>query len=228
MDRGIKLIKYLYGKSKNLGNFADTGYGLWFRDLFSMSKLENEKISDDEASKSIQLAPDAITKFIIDGRDFKIVPNNPIVFSQSPNRCHVLCLSNKGNCDDLFQRFDADICIGINVIEMKKYIKDANSKLGLKVVMRPITYYENDFEISIPTQDDLVFFKPKTYMPEDEFRIAIFWPKGESTQLLTESDGFVNIFSPDIWKDDHIAFEFWGPAYEKVVDSVMNRQLKAS
>lgn len=60
-----------------------------------MDKLENDNISDDEARKSIQLAPDAITKVIIAGREFKVVPDKPITFSQSPRRCHVLCLSEK-------------------------------------------------------------------------------------------------------------------------------------
>ncbi|MEZ8321708.1 hypothetical protein AB6C72_25255, partial [Vibrio splendidus] len=85
------MIKYLYGKSQHLGRFAETGEGLWFRDLFTMDKLENENISDNEAKKSIQLAPDVITKVAIAGREFKIVPNKPVTFSQTPRRCHVLC-----------------------------------------------------------------------------------------------------------------------------------------
>lgn len=222
------LIKYLYGKQQVLGRFAETGEGLWFLDLFSMDKLENEKIRDDEAWKSVQLAPDAITSMNINGRDFKCVPNTPIVFSQAPKRCHVRCLSNKGNCEELFQRFEADICIGINVIKMKSYIEDANTTLGLKVVMKPITYYESDFDTRDLTQEDLAFLKAKKYMPEDEFRIAIFFPEAESTQLKTDSDGLVNIYSHDGFKDDHISFEFGGVAYEDVVHSVVKREPNAS
>ena len=215
------MIKYLYGKSQYLEYFTETGEGLWFRDLFTMDKLENDNISDDEARKSIQLAPDAITKITLAGRDFKVVPCNPIIFSRYPRRCHVLCLSNKGNCKELFTLFDADICIGIDTKKVAMLIETANKHLGLKVVSGPIYYYEHESEVSDLSQEELVFVKPtEPYKRESEYRIAVFWPENESSQLLTKDNGSVYVFHNDGTSDDHITFNFESPDFEEVVHSV--------
>ncbi|EHD0130078.1 hypothetical protein NB525_11560 [Vibrio alginolyticus] len=215
------MIKYLYGKSQYLGHFAETGEGLWFRDLFTMDKLENENICDNEARKSIQLSPDAITKVTLAGRDFKVIPHNPITFSQSPRRCHVLCLSNKGNSKELFNLFDADICIAIDTKKLAMLIETANKHLGLKVVSGPIHYYEHENEIFDLSQEQLVFVKPaQPYKRESEYRIAVFWPENESSQLLTRDNGSVYVFDSDGTSDDHITFNFESPPFEEVVHSV--------
>ncbi|MFA0134145.1 hypothetical protein AB4440_17850 [Vibrio splendidus] len=215
------MIKYLYGKSQHLGRFAETGEGLWFRDLFTMDKLENENISDNEAKKSIQLAPDVITKVAIAGREFKIVPNKPVTFSQTPRRCHVLCLSDKGNRKELFELFKADICIGINVVKLTRLIETANKHLGLEVIASSITYHEHENETLDLSQEQLVFVKPaEPYKRECEFRIAVFWPQNESSKLITETHREVNVFHANGAPDDHIVFSFESPAYEEVVHSI--------
>lgn len=215
------MIKYLYGKSKYLEHFAETGKGLWFRDLFTMDKLENDNISDDEARKSIQLAPDAVTKVIIAGREFKVVPNKPITFSRAPRRCHVLCLSEKGHDKELFELFKADICIGINVAKLAELIEKANKHLGLEVIADSITYYERESEILDLSQEQLAFVKPSDpYSREHEFRIAVFWPQDSSSQLATDEHGKINFFHVSGTSDDHITFNFESPAYEEVVHSV--------
>nr|PMI21754.1 hypothetical protein BCU50_12850 [Vibrio sp. 10N.286.46.E10] len=215
------MIKYLYGKSQYLKPFTETGKGLWFRDLFTMDKLDNDNISDDEAIKSIQLAQDSITKVIIAGREFKVVPDKPIKFSQAPRRCHVLCLSEKNNDKELLELFEADICIGINVAKLAELIETANKHLGLEVVADSITYYEHENEILDLSQEQLAFVKPADpYSREHEFRIAVFWPQDSSSQLETESHGKINVFHASGTSDDHITLNFESPAYEEVVHSV--------
>ena len=216
------MIKYLYGKSQYLGSFAEIGKGLWFRDLYTMDKLENDKISDDEASKAIELAPDAITQVTIDGRPFKVVPNKPIQFSQSPRRCHVLCLSDRGNDSELFTLFEADICIAINVQKMVELIESANKHLELKVVADSITYYDHENELFDLTQEQLAFFKPvDPYSKEYEYRIAIFWPENEGSKVKPDGHGYVNVFHSNGTANDHITFNFESPVYEEVVVSVI-------
>ena len=91
----IFMIKYLYGKSCYLDGFAKTGKGLWFRDLYTMDKLSNEDIKDDEKSKSAKVTSEEISTISLAGRDFRIAPNTHFDIARTPQRCHVLCLSNQ-------------------------------------------------------------------------------------------------------------------------------------
>ncbi|TOQ34645.1 hypothetical protein, partial [Vibrio parahaemolyticus] len=130
-------------------------------------------------------------------------------------------LSNKGNSKELFNLFDADICIAIDTKKLAMLIETANKHLGLKVVSGPIHYYEHENEIFGLSQEQLVFVKPaQPYKRESEYRIAVFWPENESSQLLTRDNGSVYVFDSDGTSDDHITFNVESPAFEEVVHSV--------
>ena len=215
------MIKYLYGKSQYLDNFAKTGERLRFRDLFTMDKLQNEDICDNEANKAIELAPDAISKVIIAGREFEVIPDKPIIFSRTPRRCHVLCLSHLGNAPELFKLFKADICIGLDVTKMAQLIETANKHRSFEVIADSMTYYKHESQLLDLSQERLAFVKPaEPYSREHEYRIAIFWPNDESSTLKTIDDGEMNVFYKNGAPDDYIAFNFKSPAYEEIVYSV--------
>jgi hypothetical protein len=185
-----------------------------------MDKLENTEISDDEAKKSILLEPDAISQISINDRTFNVVPNGPIKFSQAPRRCHVLCLSDIENDPQLFKLFEADICIAIDTQKMIELIASANKHLGLEVMADSIKYYSNEDELFDLSLEELVFYKPKEpYSRECEYRIAVFWPYDENTQIKTVADSYVNLFHVGT-ANDHITFDFKSPVYEKVVIGV--------
>ena len=46
----------------NFESFLKTGSPLWFRDLYSLGKLENQKISDDESVKNHIINSDQLQK----------------------------------------------------------------------------------------------------------------------------------------------------------------------
>lgn len=218
---GDSLIKYLYGKHQFLKGFSETGKGLWFRDLYTMDKLNNESIKDDESYKSIYLEPNAIKSVTLAGSPFNVIPKDPIKFSQSPRRCHVLCLSNKANDPDLFKLFQADICIAIDVNKMVELIESANIHRNLEIVAKEITYYFNELDTMDCSVDELVFLKPSNpYSQESEFRIAVFWPSDDQSKIETERNGSVNVFGSENTKDDHIAFNFECSEFNQVVVNV--------
>jgi hypothetical protein len=216
------LIKYLYGKACYLDEFSRTGKSLWFRDLYTMGKLCNEDISDDEERKTKKVTSEEISSISIDGRDFKVAQNSDFNFSITPRRCHVLCLSNRENSFELFDLFDADICIAINVAEMVEMIKSANKHLGFKVVSDEITYYRDSIDLlNCKSVEDAAFLKPaEPYQKESEYRIAVFWPKDENSNIYTDEVSHINIFDPSSIKDDHITFNFQCPEFNKIVVGV--------
>lgn len=216
------MIKYLYGKRCDLDGFTKTGKGLWFRDLYTMGMLSNENIKDKEECKSIKINSEDISTITLAGRDFRMAPNTHSYISIRPSRCHVLCLSDKGNDPELFALFDADTCIAINVVKMEEMIREANRHIGIKVVAGNVKYYKNNStELLDCMPEEAVFRKPaEPYKKESEYRIAIFWINGENSTLNTTEDGHINVFCTDAFKDDHITFTFQGPEFNQIVVGV--------
>ncbi len=213
------MIKYLYGKSCYLDDFAKTGKSLWFRDLYTMDKLVNKGISDNEELKSINVSSKEIQSISIDGRDFKVAPKTNFDISISPPRCHVLCLSNKKNDPEMFELFQADICIAIDVARMVEMIGDANKHLGLKVMAGYVKYYSNseDF-LNLQSEENTAFVKPADpYFRESEYRIAIFWPNEEDSTINTMDGGLIRVFSECAAQDEHIKLNFDCPEFGQIV-----------
>jgi len=202
-------IKYLYGEKSNLLDFYQHGGPLWFRDIYTLNMLENNLICDDESNKSFNIGSKHIKRFTIDGKEYKLFPNSKFKIHQPTRRCHVLCLSNSGFNSELFQRFNADICIAINVELMIQAIKDGNK--NIEVIGRNVEYFKHDkFPDSLDTKE-LVFIKDfEKYNIEDEYRIAVFWPCDNKTKIETECGNFINLFGEKPSIDNHIEFTFEG------------------
>lgn len=201
--------KFLYGKRCNLDPFIQFGGPLWFRDIYSLKALENQLICDDESCKKFCIDSKHVTSLNLNGRDFRLVPKSQFTLTQPTRRCHVLCLSNDGNNAELFQRFNADICIKINVELMVDMIKDGNEHFNVEVIGKNVDYFRDGGFPETIDPIDLVFKKDyEKYRIENEYRIAIFWPYDHETSLRTESGDYVNVFSANPGDDDHISLNF--------------------
>ena len=201
--------KFLYGKSINFKSFLKTGSPLWFRDLNSLGKLENQQINDDESIRNHEVNFDQLQKITLNERDFKLAKNSTFNWKLPTRRCHVLCLSNCGNDDRLFQRFNADICIELRTDKIIELIKEGNRSKNLEVVGRDVEYYLKD---SLPSSYDpfeLVFKKEyKRYHIENEYRIAIFWPEDDDSTVFTTDNRRINVFGQQASNGDHIKIKF--------------------
>jgi len=170
--------KYLYGKKQFLEAVTKGESGLRFSDISHYSRLENEHMRDKETSKQFSIdrytARLEINGHVLNPDD---MVDNP-VFSIPVRHCYCLCLSNRKNSEELFDRFDADICIEIDVdklLEALGFVFSHKLK-GMEVQAREIIYYD-PFDPP-PTQngEELVFYKPHSFRHEAEFRVALFYP----------------------------------------------------
>ena len=111
--------------------------------------------------------------------------------------------------------------LAINVVKMVEMIKEANKHIGLKVVADNVKYYRDSTELLNCKPDKTVFLKPADpYEKESEYRIAIFWPNGESSTINTVGDGHINVFGVDASQDDHITLNFQCPEFNQIVVGV--------
>lgn len=106
--------KYLYGKKQFLEALIKGEEGLRFSDISHYSRLENELMRDEETSKQFSIDR-YTTRLEVNG--FVLNPddlvNNPTL-SIPVRHCYCLCLSNRKNSEELFDKFDADLCIEID------------------------------------------------------------------------------------------------------------------
>lgn len=171
-------IKYLYGKSLHLNPVINGMAGIRLSDLSHYSRLENEKMRDDEMSK---LFIPSREKIIIEINGIRIpssdLTNDPII-RVTPRHCYCLCLSGKENDDDLYTNFQADICIAFDVEKLEQRLTIASQKLkGSYVVGDDVIYYNLTSLYGLDqTPEKLVFFKPDFFSNESEYRIAWFYP----------------------------------------------------
>ncbi len=205
----MEKTRFLYGKKINFESFLTTGSPLWFRDLYSLGKLENEKIKDDESIRNHEVNSDQVQKITLDGRDFRLVENSTFNWKLLTRRCHILCLSNSGNNEVLFKRFNADVCIELNTEYIIELIKEGNPNKNLEIVGRNVDYYKKGALPSSHDPFELVFKKEyEKYHIEDEYRIAIFWPRDEGSTVLTKDNMQVNVFGEQATDGDHIEIGF--------------------
>ncbi|MCK4798539.1 MAG: hypothetical protein KAT05_14250 [Spirochaetes bacterium] len=177
--------KYLYCKYQNFKNFIHNGSRIRFTDIYYYKKLENEKIRDNEDSKKYFYEPHKIDSIqfgdiTINSKD--IVKD--IVITQPVKRAHVLCLSKNGYNKELFNKFNADICIKLNIDLLLQILNDFFKNIFLnneiKIISKDIEYYGKN---TIPSMDpmDLVFKKTIDFKTENEYRVAIFYPYDSDT-----------------------------------------------
>ena len=178
------MYKYLYGKWDVLKGLVEGNASIRFCDIRHYSRLENEDMRDDEAYKKFEFSPNSITLNFA-GIDFppEDFASN-IKFKLPTRHCLCICLSNKKNDEDLFEKFNADVCIEFNVeylIEFMKFIFE--EKFGGEVIAKNVTYYTDNAGVSCLPANEAVFTKHSRYQHEDEFRIAAFLPYDEKTVI---------------------------------------------
>lgn len=201
------MIKYLYGKKCYLNRVITGEAGLRFSDLSHYARLENELMKDEEMSKTFLL--DKNTKTLVINE--KIIPAHAlasdIAITFKTRHCYCLCLSNRKNEPELFKRFQADICIEIKVNALIEFLTDFFSKRfqGMLVEGREIIYYENDYIPHSTDPYDLVFYKPKRFILESEYRIALFYPEEKEGFKSTEGKT-VDFINPE--ESVHMIFQY--------------------
>lgn len=175
------MIKYLYGKKAILTPLIEGKVGFRFSDLSHYARIENDLMRDDEMSKT----------FIIDKFSGELRINgdtiSPEDMAQDPKltiptrHCFCLCLSNRGDSDELYERFQADVCIEVKSDFLINFLNDflPHKLPSMEVIGRDITYYGRGQLPRTHDPRDLVFYKPESFTPEAEFRIALFYPSGK-------------------------------------------------
>lgn len=183
----MRLIKYLYGKLEYLSPFINGEVSLRFSDLSHYSRLENDLMRDDELNKKFELNP---TSSIITVNGRTINPANivgNIGFSLPVSNCYCLCLSNRKHDKELFEKFKADVCLAIDVVELVKFLKLALEKFpGTVIEHRQVNYYNPTDPIPTADRFELAFHKPIFFKHESEYRVVIRFPEEKHTFKTTE------------------------------------------
>ena len=182
--------KYLYGKKVHLEPVVNGDAGFRFSDLTHYARLENENMRDEEMVKAFIVDKDTneihVNGLLLNSEDIAADPE----FSFSARHCFCLCLSNRKNSPELFEKFKADICIEVKVDALIKFLNMVCSDIfpGMFVDARDIVYYSKGYLPEELSSIDLVFHKPKSFEHEDEFRMALFYPLDRPGFKSSEGD----------------------------------------
>lgn len=196
---------YLYGKKRFLGELISGSKGIRLSDIAHYSVMENELMRDNELRK----------KFVLNKNKYKLEINGMVIgpgemadhptLEFGPDRCFCVCFSTKQNDPDLFKRFEADVCIEINLEKLLEVLQPAATKFeGMKVVHGKVIYYPDVMSDPIPTLESVLFYKRDVYSVESEYRVALTIPPHR--KKFSSVEGVViDIFSDDP-KDLHHLF----------------------
>lgn len=98
---------------------------------------------------------------------------------------------------ELFKRFEADVCIEIDVQNLVELLKVAVSRFeGMSVVHRDVSYYPAVMAAPAPDITSALFYKRDIYEVENEYRIALTIPAHRKNFKGPEGKS-VPIFSDD-------------------------------
>ncbi|NVK74001.1 MAG: hypothetical protein HWE24_10995 [Oceanospirillaceae bacterium] len=213
------MIKYLYGKKEFLLPVFKGECGPRFSNLGHYRTLENEKIRDEETKKSFSIEKNSVV-IEINGRKLnpETMTKDPILAVPSRN-CYCLCLTSKKNDPEMYELFNANFCLEVNVENLVEFLEvillDANktTQHEMFVKSQAIKYYEKYHSLTEYSLDEVVFYKPNRFSVEAEYRIAIF-SNTENIPLKTEAGlfpftpteesqhiSFFNKQPPDFWRD---------------------------
>ena len=188
------MVKYLYGKIEYLSPFINGEVGLRFSDLSHYSRLENDSMRDDELSKRFEIDP-RTAKVLINDRAINgdnVVGN--IVFSLPADNCYCLCLSNRKNDSELFNKFNADVCLEIEIELLVESIEKALAKFqGTKIEHSLVKYFNRLDPPPTIDRKEIAFYKPEFFSHESEYRIVIRFPE-KRRAFKTEEGTTVPIF----------------------------------
>jgi hypothetical protein len=165
-----------------LKGFIDGETSPRFSDISHYARLENNKMRDCESQKNFTLNRFTTQIFI---NEHKINPESltaDTVFSIPTQHCYCLCLTSRGNEPELFETFEADTCIEIDVEKLTGVLGLVFSQKlkGAHVESRNVTYYDPEKWPETTNPIDLVFYKPMSFSHEAEFRISIFYPENKT------------------------------------------------
>lgn len=189
--------KFLYGKKLYLKDWINGKQGIRLSDIAYYSIMENEQMRDNELAKEFVYDKDQLI-FSFNG-----VPLNPMemaanpVMTLFPERCFCVCLSGKKNDPVLFERFKADVCIEVDVLNLVELLRSAVSHLeDVTIVHREVNYYPPVMASPAPDLLSVLFFKRDLYAVEGEYRIALTIPAHR--KFFKDSNGEnIAIFSDD-------------------------------
>jgi len=190
--------KYLYGKRKFLGDIISGKSGLRFSDIIHYSVMKNKLMRDDERAKVFEIPKEYFRLYV---NDKEINPADMVggtVLSMPVDRCYCVCLSSKPNDQVLFERFNADVCLEIDLESLLHFLSIAVQKFeGMAVIHKNVNYYPAIMADAFPDLDSILFYKRDIYSVESEYRIAITVPR-HRTHFKGEGNDRIKMFSDDV------------------------------
>jgi hypothetical protein len=116
------MIKYLYGKKKFIEPIKFSHVSPRFSDLSHYARLENDLMRDEETKKDFYWKKDEGEIFINGHKISNDSLASDTLISIKPRHCFCLCLTSKKDSEDLYQRFNADYCMAIDVNILMDYL----------------------------------------------------------------------------------------------------------
>lgn len=191
------MYKYLYGKKQYLQDWIDGKQGIRLSDIAHYSQMENLQMRDNELAKEFVYDKDQV-KLTVNGRTLnpQEMSANPVM-TLYPERCFCVCLSGKKDDPELFERFDSDTCIEVDVLHLVELLKAVFIPFeGVDVIHREVIYYTPVMASPAPDLISALFYKRDIYEIENEYRIVVTIPAHR--KFFKGPDGVnVTIFSDD-------------------------------
>lgn len=204
---------FIYGKNEGLGNVLKSG-GLRFTDIHHYCELENKKVRDDERIKSMMVKKENISCIRVG--EIQIPSSDlagPIKLGLPPKRCFCLCMSRIGYNGALYSRFDANICLKVDLEMVLTALNDSINHNGDLVIQhKPICYTDDLIPTHSHKPEDLVFIKPRAFEIEQEYRLAIFFPYDDKTVWKKGADT-INLFGN---KEPYIELGYYGNGQSRI------------
>ena len=173
-------IRYLYGKRKFLEPIIKGKAGLRLSDITHYSRMENERMRDNEMEKKFSFDRRKYS-FVVAGRqlDPEDMTEDPVL-TVTPRHCYCICFTNRKDEIELYDMFDADICVGFDVDMLRERIKTISELLeGIEFFGKDVVYFDPRTPPNTFTREELVFYKPSTFSHESEYRLAMFYPENK-------------------------------------------------
>ena len=193
-----------------LSPLIDGKTGFRFSDLSHYSRMENEAMRDEELVKMFTVGKSSY-ELKINGRviDPANMTSDPI-FSFPARHCFCLCLSNCRDSNDLYAKFQADVCIEVKVNLYLEFLENMFKQQfqGMQVIAKDIIYFDNGCLPETSDPNDLVFYKPSAFAHENEFRIALFYPENKRDFKAEEGDT-IPFYKED--ESNHLTISYLNP-----------------
>ncbi|MCI1029621.1 hypothetical protein HWE06_17990 [Pantoea dispersa] len=142
--------------------------------------MENALMRDNEMEKVFSLDRHVVQIFI---NNMLINPDNMTAdpyFTIFPRHCYCVCFTSKGNDSELYEKFQADICIAFDVERLQERLEILSERFpGIFFRGKDITYYHPGTPPGTFSPEELVFCKPHNFIHEAEYRIALFYPENK-------------------------------------------------